>query len=103
MGLWNERKEKTRKAMRTDSSTSFKIIILGTKYIFVSALVYLFAASSAFPQQPFDPTRGMVLHGTVVTIGSVGTIISDRFRSNNVKVDPRLKPQRLFRHARNYS
>jgi hypothetical protein len=45
--------------------------------IVISALVNLHALSAAYPQQTFDPTRGMVLHGTIVTMDTAGTIVQD--------------------------
>jgi 5-methylthioadenosine/S-adenosylhomocysteine deaminase len=45
--------------------------------IVISALVNLLALSVAYPQQTFDPTRGMVLHGTIVTMDTAGTIVQD--------------------------
>src|SRR6516165_7731952 len=38
-------------------------------------LLIIFALSSARAQQAFDPGRGILLHGTVVTMDGAGTIL----------------------------
>ena len=38
-------------------------------------LVCLFALTPAIAQQPFDPARGIILRGTVVTMDDAGTIL----------------------------
>jgi cytosine/adenosine deaminase-related metal-dependent hydrolase len=38
-------------------------------------MVGVLAMSPAFAQQPFDPARGIVLHGTVVTMDAAGTVL----------------------------
>src|SRR5215204_3016055 len=43
--------------------------------LLLGAIVCAFVASSAFAQQPFDPARGIVLRGTVVTMDATGTIL----------------------------
>jgi 5-methylthioadenosine/S-adenosylhomocysteine deaminase len=45
--------------------------------IVISALVNLLALSAVYPQQTFDLTRGMVLHGTIVTMDTAGAIVQD--------------------------
>jgi len=43
--------------------------------LLLAAIVCAFVSSSAFAQQPFDPARGIVLLGTVVTMDAAGTIL----------------------------
>jgi hypothetical protein len=40
-----------------------------------TVLIIIFALSSAQAQQAFDPGRGILLHGTVVTMDGAGTIL----------------------------
>jgi len=54
---------------------SIRIAIFRAAQWSFCALIASIAISTVSAQQPFDPSRGIVLHGTVVTMDAAGTIL----------------------------
>src|SRR5215831_14220707 len=78
----DDSKEKSHTAHRSSRKNCRSVAPCASSRLLVCAMAGGLSLSPVFAQQPFDPARGIVLHGTVVTMDAAGTVL----RNGNVLV-----------------